>query len=304
MPERGPVGVAYNGASTEPAMPLRLSCLLVLPVIVACGREAPGPPAAKKAEPAEVLQPRVYTEQAGERVRFLFDSPKTYPVTVTVRVQLKGMESGERLPFTHSARGARGLALFELWPSAGAGAPEYHYESRWQCGDAKGVHDSSQVYLLPLPPGTTYELIQGPGGSYSHQGASFNAYDLATVEGTEVRAARAGVVCATKADSGIGGPDLRYADDANYVAVVHADGTVGWYLHLRQYSVVVNPGEPVEAGRTLGYSGNTGYSGRPHLHFEVFKPLTGYTRRTLPVRFDTGAEEPQTLEQGKYYTPP
>lgn len=285
-------------------MSFRLPCLLVLlPVIAACGREAPETPSVQKAAPAEVLEARVYTEQAGDRVRLLLDSPKAYPVTVTVRAQLSRMESDQPLPFTRSVRDARGLSLFELRPAAGAGAPEYRYESRWQCGDAKGVHDSAQVYLLPLAPGTTYELIQGAGGSYSHQDASFNAYDFAAKEGTEVRAARAGVVCATKADSGVGGPDRRYADDANYVAVVHDDGTVGWYLHLRQFSVVVSPGEVISAGQLLGYSGNTGFSGRPHLHFEVFKPLTGYTRRSLPVRFATGAEEPQTLEQGKYYTP-
>ncbi|PPE75049.1 M23 family peptidase [Solimonas fluminis] len=280
----------------------RLSCLLLLPVIAACGKETPAPVAAKAALPA-IVEPAVRTVKDGDAVRFLFDSPEAYAVTVTVRAQLQGMEADRRLPLTRSSQGAREQALFTLRPVPGGAGGKYRYEWRWQCGDAGGVHDGAQAYLLPLAPGADYELIQGAGGSFSHQGASFNAYDFSAPEGTAVRAARAGVVCATRADSDRGGPTRDYADDANYVAVVHADGTVGWYLHLRQHGVVVEPGEAVAAGQVLGYSGNTGYSSRPHLHFEVYKPLSGYARRSLPVRFDTGAGEPQALEQGRYYQP-
>jgi murein DD-endopeptidase MepM/ murein hydrolase activator NlpD len=281
-------------------MRLRLSCLL-LPLLAACGKEPPAPVAPPPA-PAAIVEPALRVEPEGETLRFLFDSPEAYAVTVTVRATLRNMLSDRELPLTRSIRGARAEPLLTLRPGSAQGR-EYRYEWRWQCGDARGVHDSAQVYLLPLAPGADYELIQGAGGSFSHQGASFNAYDLSAAEGTVVRAARGGVVCAIKEDSARGGPSPDFADDGNYVAVVHADGTVGWYLHLRQHGVVVEPGEAVKAGQLLAYSGNTGYSSRPHLHFEVYKPLSGYVRRSLPVRFATGGEYPQALEQGRYYSP-
>jgi murein DD-endopeptidase MepM/ murein hydrolase activator NlpD len=44
-----------------------------------------------------------------------------------------------------------------------------------------------------------------------------------------------------------------------------------WYEHLRHKGVVVNEGEKVKAGQLIGFSGNTGLSPAPHLHFQVNK---------------------------------
>ncbi|MFF0199144.1 M23 family metallopeptidase [Streptomyces sp. NPDC005017] len=53
----------------------------------------------------------------------------------------------------------------------------------------------------------------------------------------------------------------------NMVIVTAMDGTETWYCHLSSYQVPF--GATVKAGDTIAYSGNSGNSTGPHLHFEV-----------------------------------
>ncbi len=46
----------------------------------------------------------------------------------------------------------------------------------------------------------------------------------------------------------------------------HIDGTQTWYMHLDAYAVKL--GDSVKQGQIIGFSGNTGDSSAPHLHFE------------------------------------
>ena len=80
----------------------------------------------------------------------------------------------------------------------------------------------------------------------------------------------------------------RHAED-NLITVDHGDGTIGWYLHLRQGGSFVKPGQRVRQGEAIGASGNVGMSLLPHLHFDV----TDDGGVLLPVTFadvasDTG----------------
>lgn len=66
----------------------------------------------------------------------------------------------------------------------------------------------------------------------------------------------------------------------NAVIVHHADGSDGWYWHMRKKSVRVKVGDVVKVGDTLGFVGSSGFSSGPHLHFEVEQgkvvdPFTG-----------------------------
>jgi murein DD-endopeptidase MepM/ murein hydrolase activator NlpD len=89
-------------------------------------------------------------------------------------------------------------------------------------------------------------------------------------EGTPVCAARAGVIMDVADDFFEGGRSAdRYGTRANYVRVLHSDGTMAVYAHLQGETVRVRVGAKVAAGQVLAHSGNTGYSSGPHLHFAV-----------------------------------
>ncbi|MFE9608556.1 peptidoglycan DD-metalloendopeptidase family protein [Streptomyces sp. NPDC006012] len=53
----------------------------------------------------------------------------------------------------------------------------------------------------------------------------------------------------------------------NMMIVTAKDGTETWYCHLSSYRVA--SGASVKAGQPIAYSGNSGNSTGPHLHFEV-----------------------------------
>ena len=63
---------------------------------------------------------------------------------------------------------------------------------------------------------------------------------------------------------------MAKADNTGYgehIRVQHKSGYVTIYGHLSAYNVKV--GESVKSGDVIGYSGNTGNSTGPHLHFEL-----------------------------------
>jgi murein DD-endopeptidase MepM/ murein hydrolase activator NlpD len=66
------------------------------------------------------------------------------------------------------------------------------------------------------------------------------------------------------------GLDLeKYGGRANYVRILHDDGTMALYAHLREEGVLVRVGQRVRAGQRIGLSGNTGFTSGPHLHFAL-----------------------------------
>ncbi|MEW9797692.1 M23 family metallopeptidase [Alteromonas sp. CYL-A6] len=165
---------------------------------------------------------------------------------------------------------------------------------RWTVGNPNARHDDTVRYQPALVPPDKYPVVQGFNGSYSHQGASRYALDFAAPVGTPVLAARGGIVIDTKQDSQRGGPSKRFASDANYVAVLHDDGTTGEYYHLNYQGVVVKRGEKVVTGQLLGYTGNTGFSSLPHLHFGVYmaKPHGQYVTVPFVLSSDITQTQP------------
>lgn len=156
---------------------------------------------------------------------------------------------------------------------------------RWSTGVLNAKHNDNVRYLPPLTPIHAYPIVQGYNGTYSHTGMGRFALDFKAPVGTPVLAARAGVVVDTRHDSNRGGPDRSYGNDANFVAILHDDGTTGEYYHLRYNGVMVHRGEQVSAGQLIGYTGNTGFSSLPHLHFGVYSAREHGHDQSIPIQF-------------------
>lgn len=87
--------------------------------------------------------------------------------------------------------------------------------------------------------------------------------DFGVPSGTAVRAAREGTVIESYYNSAYGN---RMVVDHGYVNGVYLVTT---YNHLTRSTV--RKGEKLDRGEVLGYSGSTGYSTGPHLHFETME---------------------------------
>jgi len=149
--------------------------------------------------------------------------------------------------------------------------PFYRYlDFHAQFGDPEATPDR-YVYAIPFQAGGEHRIIQGMGGSFSHQGSNQHAVDFECAEGTPVVAARDGVVVALNAAVTGNGTTEEWTSYAltNFVLIAHDDGTIGQYMHLQPDGVAVRAGQRVSRGEYVGRSGNTGFSTTPHLHFQV-----------------------------------
>ncbi len=108
-----------------------------------------------------------------------------------------------------------------------------------------------QTNRITDPFGTRRSYDQGRTYSY-HEGL-----DYGVPEGNPVYAPAPGVVGLAEQLFVRGGA----------VTLDHGLGVCSGYWHLSR--IVVKPGQTVRAGDLLGYSGNTGLSNGPHLHFEI-----------------------------------
>lgn len=136
---------------------------------------------------------------------------------------------------------------------------------------AEQIAAASGVSVLPAGPMTSPSaagliwpvsgtVTSGFGGRSSPGGIGSTYHeglDIAVPEGTPVRAAASGTVIMASYNGGYG----------NYTCIDHGSGLSTCYAH--QSSFAVSAGQSVSQGDIIGYSGNTGSSTGPHLHFEV-----------------------------------
>ena len=143
---------------------------------------------------------------------------------------------------------------------------------------------ATSAYRLPWEKGAQWICIQSNRGIVSHRGREEFAYDFRMPVGSQVCAARAGVVTRVVVTNDGNGQNLPN----NLIAIDHGDGTSGWYLHLQKGGSLVAVGDRVTQGQPIARSGNVGHSLGPHLHFEV---RDNTSRVTLPVAFADVAED-------------
>lgn len=248
-----------------------------------------GGAAAESAYPLTVKGTR---EGNGAVVRAHNDGP--IPVSVAVLfTEFENLASTERVPVVAVVPPNTVLDLTRLVPVE----PKkwgYRLRYRYRYGAYNAAHDPAAMYRVPWLDGRTFVIGQAPGGRMvTHlTPASRNAVDIPMPEGTPILAARAGVVFQTVAENDAGGTDEAYRSKANVVRILHADGTVGNYVHLMHEGVAVKSGERVEAGKLIGYAGNTGMSSGPHLHFAVTRVVRDgdeLSEVSEPFRFYVGS---------------
>lgn len=142
-----------------------------------------------------------------------------------------------------------------------------------------GAYAAWEAMARQVVSGTTFQPFGGISGGgkmrpvngpvsrdWAHHSNLPRATDFGVPVGTPVRAAMNGYV-QTSTDlrgSGNGG----YRSYGRYVVIANGlDRTL--YAHLSKRSI--GQGSQVRAGQLIGYSGNTGNSTGPHLHFETWK---------------------------------
>ena len=110
-----------------------------------------------------------------------------------------------------------------------------------------------------------------------YNGSGHRGIDLRAPVGTELKSAASGIVI------GAGDTDLtcRGASYGRWVLVQHGNGLSTLYAHMDL--IKVREGQSVERGELLGYSGDTGFTTGPHLHFTVFA-ADAVTVKQLPSR--------------------
>lgn len=170
------------------------------------------------------------------------------------------------------------------------------YNLKYYLGDPSQIkHDDSYLYRLPFKKGKWYKVSQSFNGKFSHNNDNSRyAVDFNLKEGEPVFAAREGkVVFVVDKYTENGGVELKFK--ANKIVIQHPDGTFASYVHLQPKGVLVKVGEVVTKGQHIGYSGNTGFSSGPHLHFVVRKE----TDLAVPIYFE--GYENKVLAKGKKY---
>lgn len=221
---------------------------------------------------------------------FYLVNKKPFPITMTLLVSAKNMRSDNRVARKYTEtmvlKGNNRVKVLSLKPNNTNRNTDYNYEFEWALGDMNAEHNDSYVYTLPFNRESKYRLVQGFNGGFSHTGSSRYAVDFAMPVGTPVLAARDGIVMDVVEKHNRGGSSRRYARYANYVVVIHNDGTTGEYYHLRKNGAAVDVGDVVQAGDLIGYSGNTGFSSLPHLHFAVYKAKSHGKFQSVPFRFE------------------
>lgn len=226
------------------------------------------------------IRPRLYTEKVEGQTALFAQNPLFAPVELMVK-----SDDGEvRFQGVIEARGVQRVSTLQ-------GRERYRY--RWALGDPAAKH-SSFSYHFPVTQKGKYPISQGANGRFSHfEEPNVHAVDVVMPVGTEIVAARPGTVISVKDDYHMSGRNGYFLDKANYVSVLHEDGTYATYAHTLMGSAQVEPGEQVKVGQVLARSGSSGFSTGPHLHFVIRRNVG---MRTVSVPFAVADETGQKVQ--------
>ncbi len=224
-----------------------------------------------------------FTPFGGE---FVFNHDHSACLTNEQRDEIKVMlnrstaqlKSENKLMFADAAQ--RGGHVLFGWPVRKAAGTAYN--DVWSIS---GYVDHNPAFPNQLTDyncgNVTYDTAQG----YNHQGVDVFTWPFGWKQmdnnEAEIIAAAPGQIIA-KGDGQYDRSCVFNSNPWNAVYVMHTDGSVAWYGHMKNGSLTTKPvGAFVEEGEFLGVVGSSGNSTGPHLHFEVYEDNT-YTQLIDP----------------------
>ena len=229
------------------------------------------------------VEPRVN----GDTTDLIAVNLKPWPLTLTLRADTENLDTRPADEVSITLAGNESRTVISMHSTPESGRQRYNYRFDWTVGSLKAQHDDTVVYQLPYASGESWTVLQGYGSRFSHTGLERYTIDFDMPIGTPVLAARDGIVVRTKDENDQACWESDCGRFANFVVVLHDDETTGEYFHLRKDGVIVGAGERVVAGQLIAYSGNTGKSTMPHLHFGVYRAAPWGKTESIAVRFAT-----------------
>lgn len=242
---------------------------------------------------------RMFNAGSSRDPRWTFHNRLNGPVEIEVALEeAENVLARPSLPRRFTLPPRQEVQPFEIEARDERQGFSYRITSRHVPGEPGVRHDPGVVYLPPFAAGESFPVGQAFGGDFSHnESQNYHAVDITMPVGTPVHAARAGIVMDLERDFSEGGEDRdRYAHRANYIRILHEDGTMAVYAHLDFRGTVIFPGQVVLEGEKIGQSGETGFVTGPHLHF-VVQRNAGMKLESVPFRFET-PEGPRTPRAG------
>ena len=223
----------------------------------------------------------------GGNVELRAKNLRDYPVTYTLKVRTRHFNVAGPKTVTRTLAPQESAHVMMLNQSERRREGRYHYFLEWTVGDKDAVHDDDYLYALPYASGRSYRVLQGYGSRFSHTGLEAYAVDFDMPEGTPVHAARGGIVAEVVEQHSRGCWKNGCGKYANYIVILHNDRTTGEYYNLQQNGALVHVGDSIARGQRIGYSGNTGNTALPHLHFAVYRAASAGATQSVPIRFQS-----------------
>ena len=223
--------------------------------------------------------------QSGNDVELRARNLREFPITYTLSVRARNYSIAGPNTITRTLEPGESQKVLLLDGHEGGDSGFFRYDYKWTVGRKDANHDDTYLYSLPYAPQRSYRVLQGYGSRFSHTGREEFAVDFDMRTGTAVHSARSGVVARIEESNSKGCWEDNCGQFANFIVVLHPDGTTGEYYHLDHNGVLVNVGDAVERGQKIALSGNTGHTTMPHLHFAVYRAVSWGRTQSIAVRF-------------------
>jgi murein DD-endopeptidase MepM/ murein hydrolase activator NlpD len=248
------------------------------------------------------LKTKLYNEKFTYGYNILVDNDEFCPISMKIDLELTNLSSsnGNHKIFVIPAR-TKGFIITKLEYIKVNSGGGFKTKSAANYGDSTTnlAQLSDYHYSLPFRQGETIAVHQGYNGSFSHQNE--NSLDFTMPVGSEIYAARDGVVVKVVENNTQSCPERSCAAYNNLILIYHKDGTFSQYVHLKQNGAEVEEGDIVKENELIGYSGQTGWANGPHLHFMVFIQRID-KQQTLKTKFkiNYGTEVQYLREKAEY----